>query len=191
VPLWSRIYGGAGDESLNAVFQTPDGGYGAAGFTQSYGAGNYDMFVLKTDLGGQGWCGDTLVTLVSTPALSITTTPPTLSDTGGVQSSFVFNIGGGGTSALVCSSGAGIHENTASQNLISVAPNPSGGHFVFSGAENIGYLEVRNLLGETVLGMNVNNTSANIDIAGCESGIYFYSAQMENGTRVSGKLVIQ
>ncbi|HEY6161663.1 MAG TPA: T9SS type A sorting domain-containing protein [Bacteroidia bacterium] len=191
VPLWSRIYGGVADESLNAAFQTSDGGYGAAGFTRSYGAGNYDMFVLKTEPGGQGWCGDSLVTLVSAPAPSITTAPLTLSDTGGIQSSIVFNIGGGTTSTLVCSSGADVHENTATQSFISVAPNPSGGNFVLHSAENIRYLEVRNLLGEIVLGMNVNNTSANIGMESCKSGIYFYSAQMENGTRVSGKLVVQ
>jgi predicted secreted protein len=50
--LWSRTYGGAGDEAANAVVQTSDQGYALAGWTTSFGAGGYDFWLVKTDYSG-------------------------------------------------------------------------------------------------------------------------------------------
>jgi len=47
--LWTKNYGASGDESIHSVQQTLDGGYIMAGYTNSIGAGDFDMFVLKTD----------------------------------------------------------------------------------------------------------------------------------------------
>lgn len=47
--LWTRNYGEAGDEGLNSVQQTSDNGHIMAGFTNSVGAGDFDMLLLKTD----------------------------------------------------------------------------------------------------------------------------------------------
>ncbi len=53
--LWSRIYGGEDEDAGYSVDQTSDGGYIIAGETKSFGAGNYDLWLLKTDS-----LGDTL-----------------------------------------------------------------------------------------------------------------------------------
>jgi hypothetical protein len=54
--IWSKTYGGTGDDSIYAVAQTNDGGYALAGYTQSYGAGSYDFWLTKTDsLGNSLW----------------------------------------------------------------------------------------------------------------------------------------
>ena len=50
--LWTRTYGGADEEYCNSVRETADGGYILGGSTRSYGAGNSDMWVVKTDAGG-------------------------------------------------------------------------------------------------------------------------------------------
>jgi len=50
---WNRIYGGAGGfEEAYSVVQTRDGGYALAGYTNSYGAGDSDFWLVKTDSAG-------------------------------------------------------------------------------------------------------------------------------------------
>lgn len=50
--LWSRQFGGPGAEQAFAVTATPDGGYLLAGRTNSFGSGQYDVYVVKTDAEG-------------------------------------------------------------------------------------------------------------------------------------------
>src|ERR1700733_12839665 len=44
--------GGSGSQSGNSIIQTGDGGYAIAGYTNSYGAGGYDVYVVKLDKSG-------------------------------------------------------------------------------------------------------------------------------------------
>jgi hypothetical protein len=46
--LWTRLYGGTGNEGAYAACQTADGGYAVAGYTDSYGAGGDDIYLVKT-----------------------------------------------------------------------------------------------------------------------------------------------
>jgi gliding motility-associated-like protein len=53
---FQKIYGGAGDDVAYDVRSTTDGGYIMAGKTNSFGSGNYDGYVVKTDaLGNVQW----------------------------------------------------------------------------------------------------------------------------------------
>ena len=49
---WSRTYGGTGRDYGNSLVQTSDGGYLAAGYTLSYGAGGDDVWLVRTDADG-------------------------------------------------------------------------------------------------------------------------------------------
>jgi uncharacterized delta-60 repeat protein len=49
---WIMTYGGSGDESAHSIRQTSDGGYIAAGYTSSFGAGGQDLWVLKLNPDG-------------------------------------------------------------------------------------------------------------------------------------------
>ncbi len=49
---WSRTYGGNAEDKANKVRSTADGGFIVVGATQSFGAGDYDFWLIKTD--GQG-----------------------------------------------------------------------------------------------------------------------------------------
>ncbi|MBN2620965.1 T9SS type A sorting domain-containing protein [candidate division WOR-3 bacterium] len=54
--LWTKTYGGSSDDCGNSIQQTCDGGYIIAGYTSSFGAGNYDVYLIKTDsLGDTLW----------------------------------------------------------------------------------------------------------------------------------------
>ncbi len=50
--LWTRTCGGTDIDEAHSVRQTSDGGYVAAGGTQSFGAGNWDVYLVKTDSSG-------------------------------------------------------------------------------------------------------------------------------------------
>ncbi len=50
--LWTRSYGGNQSDFAQAVQQTADGGYIVAGYTSSFGAGEADIYLLKTDASG-------------------------------------------------------------------------------------------------------------------------------------------
>jgi hypothetical protein len=51
---WSKTVGGSGtgSEVVYSIVQTTDGGFALAGETQSFGAGSYDMYVVKLDAVG-------------------------------------------------------------------------------------------------------------------------------------------
>ena len=49
---WNKTYGGAGLEAARCIAKTGDGGYVLAGFTQSFGAGGQDFWLVKVDSSG-------------------------------------------------------------------------------------------------------------------------------------------
>ncbi len=49
---WERIYGGTDSDGGRSVRQTSDGGYVVTGETWSFGAGGYDVYLIKTNSSG-------------------------------------------------------------------------------------------------------------------------------------------
>lgn len=50
--LWSRTFGGTGNEVCQHILQASDGGYILAGYTNSFGNGGYDGWLLRTNANG-------------------------------------------------------------------------------------------------------------------------------------------
>jgi len=49
---WNRTYGGSNEDGAWSVVQTSDGGYALAGYTEPFGAGNKDFWLVKVDSSG-------------------------------------------------------------------------------------------------------------------------------------------
>ncbi|NQS97470.1 MAG: hypothetical protein HQ591_03365 [candidate division Zixibacteria bacterium] len=50
--IWIKYYGGTFYEYANFIRETIDGGYFIGGITGSYGAGNFDIYLVRTDASG-------------------------------------------------------------------------------------------------------------------------------------------
>ena len=70
---WHQTYGGIENDQGDALVQTIDGGFALAGYTESFGAGDRDMWLVKTDTNGT--IQSSLSTLPSSRAIS--SSPPT------------------------------------------------------------------------------------------------------------------
>ena len=46
---WTKVYGGPSDEEAHGLCLTPGGGYVLFGRTRSFGAGNWDLWLLKAN----------------------------------------------------------------------------------------------------------------------------------------------
>jgi hypothetical protein len=51
--LWEKTYGGSGDDYARSVHTTSDNGYIVGGYTNSFGAGEVDAWILKLDFNGE------------------------------------------------------------------------------------------------------------------------------------------
>jgi hypothetical protein len=50
LPGWSQTYGGTNYDQERSIVQTSDGGYALTGYTDSFGAGSDDVYLVKTDV---------------------------------------------------------------------------------------------------------------------------------------------
>jgi len=65
--VWNKTYGGTSGDEFKMAGQATDGGYFAAGYSSSFGAGGMDMYLIKTDVNGN-------IPNSSCPALTFTPT---------------------------------------------------------------------------------------------------------------------
>jgi hypothetical protein len=101
---WARTYGGTGTDHGRSIQQTLDGGYIIAGYTNSSGAGGYDVLLIKTDSTGTEDWGYTYGGASDERALSVQQTLP---DSGYVVAGWTETYGAGSRDAFVVKVDAG------------------------------------------------------------------------------------
>ena len=95
--VWARAIGGTGDDQAAGITQTADGGYAVCGGTGSFGAGSWDLMVVKLDGSGNLSWARTLGGTDSDGAYSVIQT----SDGGYALGGFTFSYGAGGQDWLL------------------------------------------------------------------------------------------
>ncbi|MEO0146616.1 MAG: T9SS type A sorting domain-containing protein, partial [candidate division WOR-3 bacterium] len=98
-PLWAKRYGNGGVpyEYAYSLIQTSDGGFAIAGYTESFGAGDQDFFVVKTDPSGNMEWARTFGSETLDIAYSIVQTP----DGGYAISGYTLGFGTLGSDFLI------------------------------------------------------------------------------------------
>ena len=102
---WSKTYGSTDNDVASSVSQTSDGGYIVLGYTESFGATNRDIYVIKTDANGNSGCFDLSVTPPGAVA-TVTSDAGFTSTTGGISSNttpIILTPPFPGTDTVLCS----------------------------------------------------------------------------------------
>ncbi len=127
--LWTRTYGGTGDDHGFSVQQTSDGGYIIVGFTTSFGAGGEDVYLIGTNASGDTLWTRTFGGTQDEEARSVRQTL----DGGYVIAAYTGSFGAGGKDVYVIKTDAsgrlGVEEPSVSSEQKAVSrmaatPNP-------------------------------------------------------------------
>lgn len=188
---WNNTFGGVAEEQAISVKKCNSDGYIIAGHTKSFGATNYDIYIIKTDSSGNGGCDigsvgastlspapieQTSPSIVSNTFLALTTSPLTISNLGGTQNMLCY---------------VGIDAEIFKELQSKIYPNPTTGLFKFSTIDNNSTIKIYDCMGKLVLQTNIKDSEQSIDISNEEKGIYFYRIENKKGEFSSGKIVLE
>ena len=101
---WSRTFGGAGKDLSWSVQQSADGGFIITGYTTSFGSGNQDVYLIKTDELGISGCNESTVGTITGDAAIIVNSTQTLIGSGAfIDGAATITTGPVTVDSLLCS----------------------------------------------------------------------------------------
>jgi hypothetical protein len=146
--LWTRAYGGTDYDHGYSVQQTSDGGYIVAGETKSFGAGNWDVYLIKIDASGDTLWTRTYGGTSSDGALSVQCT----SDGGYIIVGYTSSFGSGVYLIKTDANGDTLWAKTYGGQIgYSVQQTSDGGYIIAGVGSNDIYLIKTDVNGETLL----------------------------------------
>jgi hypothetical protein len=200
--LWTKSYGGTGNQEFNSLKMTDDGGYIACGdnnpdLTTPPPFGFYGFYLVRMNA-----AGDTLWTKCypggqsgwsDIVGLSVQET----SDHGFIACGTQWDSTGNGHVFLIKTDSLGnvypqgINDNHPFSSLLPF-PNPTRGMVFLNPPGNFRELEVLDILGNVILHMKIDpndNSTLKINLSGNPEGIYLLKLKNENSIRF-GKIVL-
>jgi hypothetical protein len=138
---WQKTYGGTDWDRVVAIAPTPDGGYVVAGRTWSFGAGYFDLWVLKLDGSGNvqwqktygGTDGDKALAIVPTSDGGYVVAGETESFGAGLSDAWVLKLDGSGNVQWQKTYGG-----TQGDRAFAIVPTSDGGYIVAGETESFG-----------------------------------------------------
>lgn len=181
---FEKTFGGASDDIGYSVQQTNDGGYIIAGWTQSFGAGNSDGYLLKTNEAGDILWTKTFGGIGWDDCYSVQQT----NDDGFIIAGQTNSFGAGNNDVyLVKTNMDGIvvsdNETITEQNDFTVFPNPANDRIEITGPLN-GIFEIVSIQGQTINTLNLSGTKTAVDISKLSGGVYTLRIKTDIGIEV-------
>lgn len=190
--LWSKTFGGSSFDHGRSVHQTNDAGFIIACNSSSFGMGNFDLYLIKTDPVGSSGCNESnAATITTTPATQTTIPAANVSATNTILSVPAILIGNGCITSSLCGN-VGMNEWIASNPFL-IYPNP------FSEVTtlktdiflNDATLRVYNSLGQTVKQINnISGQTITLHRENLPGGLYSIQLIQDNKIITTNKLLI-
>lgn len=185
---WAKAYGGISTEDAWYFVQETDGSFALCGSTDSFGAGQFDVLLVKADSDGGTSCKDVSIQPDSFPPVLQTRSGLTMSSGGAAVIPSLIVTSGSFAKGDPCGTVGVLAESDTSEEVI-VFPNPSeDGKFTiqFSGSEESVELCITDVCGKEVHRQFIRSPQE-IHLR-VPPGIYFYQIAL---SLHAGKILIR
>ncbi len=190
--LWTKAYGGTGEDRGYYAVQANDGGYIIAGYATSFVGTGLEVYLVKTDANGNTDCNSSnTATIVTVPATQVNSTPTIVSNPAAAVTAPATITHSGATVTVLCL-GNGAYEISVENNSINISPNPANEfavcNFQNSDLKN-SQLKIYGVLGKEIYSSTVTAQNFKLETRNYPEGIYFIQLIADKKT-VTEKLII-
>jgi hypothetical protein len=182
--IWTKTFGDTNNVLGISVSQTGDGGYVIVGRTNSFGMGDDDVYLIKTDADGNIGCNqeDTITICTSMPTqISLTTALVNIPSFFIISNNYL-NIASSGTSTTICLSDGFQTESVSVKSKVFLSPNPVVKYLTITAYDNLKAVSIFNQLGELFHSLAIiNKSQITVDCEDFPPGIYYVQIQNDKG----------
>ena len=188
--IWSKTYGGSNNDELDwwgkPMELTTTNEIIIAGGTMSFGTGNEDVYVVKTNECGESYCNEQTVALttISSSATSVSFTVLTTSGGSLLNTNSIVNTISFSENVLCDSNLVSVNILSDLNKNLNIYPNPAFNYLnvkINKGLE-IQHIEIYSVTGQKVDTKSIDKTgeSIKIDISNLNEGFYFLKVYDKN-----------